>query len=449
MEGMSEAVPLETIHQGSTFKQRVVKIPSIHLQETRTVEGTVIEGKGNRESSAQWQRLGNERFAHRSRHLCTQTHTPTPFLIPTPDDPPDQPHFFATQQQDWDLWKKHKDLVFQGKGLHPADPMWERVYALAEDIWTFRRVIQKPGGNDFSRECPWSSPTAALLYGSWCAGAGPLTTALCATLGVPARMVQVFDHMMTEVRVDGMWCLVDSAVKIHKAGGNMMLHASLADVLLEPTNPAWEFVQEQQETFWEKTMFMYSSQTGRFHEEAGITYMTPQNALALYPGWTDPRFKSHRPDTYELAWGYPGAGHPQLILKQGQAFQRRFWLGSLKETKTITARLFGEAGGKKRYAPHNVPEDGGDWFIAVNGKRYTIREQGGWQFAKQDGSLTDWLQDIAWGHDFELPLGDLKECDWNEVAVGCPGAGAEFLRFAGYNDWILPEEPCFISQVES
>lgn len=440
-------VPLETVHQGSCWKRRMLFSPSIHVQEQRTVTGDLVAGKEFRTSNAQWQRLGPERWAHRSRHLCSFTTTPPPFVIPTRDDPPDQPHFFPTQQQDWDFWCKHRDLVFQGKGLHPAAPMWERVHALAEDIWTFRFNIQKPGGNDFSRECPWSHPTPTLMYGSWCAGCAPALIALCATLGVPARVVQVLDHAMVEAWIDGAWCLIDNVTSLAKAGGNMMLRGGLAEVLLDPTNPQWGFTDEQKGKYWEKTFLMYSSSTGRHHEEPFITHLTPQNALALYPGWVNPRFKSHQPDTYDLVWGRPAWSHPALILKQGQAFRRRFWLGSLAETRRILVTLCGERGsGDAAYAPHHVPTDGGDWFIAVNGRRFSLRDLGGWQFA--DGKQPqDWILDLRWTRTFDVPLDALVESEWNEIAVGCPGSGEQFLRFGGSADWILPEEHCLCPRV--
>ena len=440
--------PIETIQQGSSFKRRIVLTPSIHLVETRTVDGEVIDGAHLRESNAQWQRLGPMRFAHQSRHVCPHTTTPPPFVIPTRDDPPDQPHFFATQQQDWDFWVKHRDLVFQGKGIHPADPMWDRVHALAEDIWQFRFTIQKPGGNDFSRECPWSSPTATLIYGSWCAGCGPALIALCATIGAPARAVQVLDHMMVEVWMDGQWCLVDNVTSFASDGGAMMLHATLADVLLDPTNPQWGFIPAQQGKYWEKTLGMYSSHTGLYHEEPWITFLTPGNALALYPGWAHPRFKSHQARSYDLLWGRPQLGDPFLILKQGQALRRRFWLGSLDETECITAYFYGERTGGAGYLHHHVPSDGGQWFMAVNDHRFPVRELGGWQFSPMGEADQSWLCDCAWSHRFELPLSCLREHDWNTIAIGSTGSGAEFLRFGGYADWILPEEHCLCQQVQ-
>ncbi len=450
-EHSMEWQPLETIQQGSSFKRRIVFSPSIHLEETRTVPGAEIAGADLRpqdKQSPQWRRLGRQRYAHRSLHLCPHTTTPPPFVIPTRDDPPDQPHFFPTQQQDWDFWCKHRDLVFQGKGIHPADPAWKRVQALAEDIWTFRFTIQKPGGNDFSRECPWSSPTATLIYGSWCAGCGPALVALCATIGVPARMVQIVDHMLVEAWLEGRWCLIDNVTDLAKSGGNMMLHASLADVLLDPTNPNWEFIDAQKGKYWEKTLMMYSSSTGLFHEEPCVSFLTPQNALALYPGWVGPRFKSHLEKTYDLVWGQPAWSHPVLILKQGQAFRRRFWLGSLAETAAITATFNGERGSESNLPQHHVPADGGDWFVEVNGTRLPIRDTGGWDFHRQAPPSQERLLDVQWTHRCEIPLPLLREHDWNSVAIGSTGSGDQFLRFGGTSDWILPEETCWCPRVD-
>jgi hypothetical protein len=444
-------LPLETIQQGSTFKRRVVLSPSIHLEETRKVEGRLIDGAQYRPEDKQkpeWKRLGRERYAHSSRHLCTQTTTPPPFVIPTRNDPPDQPHFFANQQLDWDFWEKHRDLVFQGAGIHPADPAWKRVHALAEDIWNFRFIIQKPGGNDFSREVPWSSPTATLIYGSWCAGCGPALVALCATIGVPARMVSVVDHMMVEAWLEDRWCLIDNATHLAKAGGNMMLKASLAEVLLNPTSDAWNFIDEQKGKYWEKPFMTYHSSGGLFHEETAVTHLTPQNALALYPGWTQPQFKSHRPRTYDLVWGKPSRTDPCLYLKQGQAFRRHFWLGSLADTETITVIFSGDTVKDASRPGHHVPEGGGTWFIQVNEHRLPLSELGGWNFHKSDPQCPDGWEKSAWVQTFSIPLELLREEDWNQVVIGSTGSGAEFLKFGGSIDWILPEENAFCPRVQ-
>ena len=90
---LSDWRPLEAIQQGSSFKRRIVLSPSIHIDETRTVDGTVIDGADLRPEagqSKQWQRLGRKRYAHESLHVCPHTTTPPLFLVPTRHDPPDQ-----------------------------------------------------------------------------------------------------------------------------------------------------------------------------------------------------------------------------------------------------------------------------------------------------------------------------------------------------------------------
>lgn len=446
-------VPLETAFQGATWTRRFVVTPAIHIDETRTTPGDPVGGRGRRKSDAKWKRLGTKRYAHRSAHLNSFSRAPD-LVTPTRTDPPGQPHFFKTLDQDWDLWERHRDLIFQEKGLHPADPAWDRVYALAEDLWTWRFTIQKPGGNDFSRECPWSHPTTTLLYGSWCAGCAPALMALCSTLFIPTRMVQVLDHAMTEIRLGGKWSLADNATSLVKADPEspMMTRAGLAEILLDPVNPDYGLTPPQQEKYWEKTELMYSPNTGIWGGEPQLERLDPQNALALYPGWTDPRFKSHRKDTYPLVSGRPGRGLDVLRLKQGQAFQRRFRLGSLDETKELTVWFSGAAG---KATPdddppaHHVPKDGGDWFVAVNGTDYPVRDEGGWLFHEDAEAWKQaWpLVEAKWVHRFRIPLEDLREHDWNTVAIGSVGSGAEFLDFGGFLPWIEPAEPCWCPQV--
>ena len=447
MSGDAAFRPLEAVFQGTTWCRAIALTPAIHIDETRTVRGESIAGGHLRQSTGAWVKLGKERYAHRSQHLNPHARPP-PLQTPTRHDPSWQPHFFKTLDHDWDLWDKHRDLIFENKGLRPVAATWDKVLALAEDLWTFRFTIQNPGGNDFSRQCPMSHPTPTIMYGSWCAGCAPTLVALCATLFIPARMVQVFDHALAEVWIDGRWCLADNSTTMWKGTNEMMSRASLAEILLNPLDPARHFTDEQRGKFWEKTAMMYHPNEGLWHEEPRRALLSPQNALALYPGWAEPRFKSADPHTYALADGRPQHAHPALILRQGQAFQRRFWLGSLRDTWGLTATFAGVAKDAAAAMPgvvtHHVPAEGGDWFIAVNGVRHPVREQGGWQFLRQDGGPEGWpLLPSCWAHTVDVPLGELRENAWNTVGIGCPGSGDQFLYFGGFADFIEPVEPCF------
>jgi len=185
-----------------------------------------------------------------------------------------------------------------------------------------------------------------------------------------------------------------------------------------------------------------SPDNGLWLQQYRNTFFTPQTALALYPYWTEALFKSHKPDRYDFLWGRhcPSWANHRLILKKGQAFQRRFWVGSLAETAGMIATFHGLE--RTDTAAHNVPRGGGDWFIAVNGHVRPIRDQGGWTFHRGEAQNPG-----AWTHEFEIPPGDLREHDWNTLAIGCAGSGGEFLWFGGTGEWSLPEEPCFCPRV--
>ena len=48
----------------------------------------------------------------------------------------------------------------------------------------------------------------------------------------------------------------------------------------------------------------------------------------------------------------------------------------------------------------------------------------------------------VWIHEFEIPLGEVRESAWNTVALGSAGRGPEFLHFGGGCQPLTPAEPC-------
>jgi len=145
----------------------------------------------------------------------------------------------------------------------------------------------------------------------------------------------------------------------------------------------------------------------------------------------------------------PGWSLPELILKQGQAFRRSFWVGSLAETEALTAFACGGRGKESEEVQQHVPADGGTWFFEVNGRRFPVRERGGWKFRDAASSELKTPYDILWTSAFDLPLDCLQENEWNTVAIGSLGSGPEFLRLGGTSDWILPEERCWCPRVRA
>lgn len=433
-------VPLEVDLDRAGFVHRAALSPTIHIEEIRIPAGQLIQGHGNPKVTVHQKDAGPQRFVHRSLHLCPQVSVAMPYHVIRPDLPARQETSVALQdqQRDWDFLARHRDLVFDNKRIQMADSVWDKVHALAEDIWMFRREIQKPGGNDFSKSTPWSHPVDCLIYGSWCLGGAYALMGLCATMGIPARELSIFGHSIAEVWIDGRWCFVDSIGRFPKEGGTNMLRESFGQVRLDPFNPAYPFCPEQRETYWETDILstMYPD-NGLWLQQCRRTYFVPQTALAFYPGWTDPRFKSHHPDRLDLVWGRKGFTD-NVILKKGEALARRFWLGSLAETRGLLATFHGSCpAGRVR-----VPEGGGDWFIAVNERIYPLRDLGGWQFHQPGRADAP-----TWTHEFSIPLKDLREHGWNTLAIGAAGSGHEFLTFGATAMAELPVEACWCPEI--
>ncbi len=436
--------PIRQQLQRAGIPQSFMLCPSIHIDEIRSVAGDSIPGHGNSKLTVHLADAGPERYAHRSLHLCP--HTAVPCGLPGRDEPARQEVSVALgdKDRDWDFIQRHVELIFDTKRIQMADAARDKVHALAEDLWRFRRVIQKPGGNDFSKSVPWSHPVDAIIYGSWCLGASYAMIAMCATLGITGRELALRGHSTSEVHLNGQWHFVESIQRFPENGGNNLPGAPFAEIRLNPFDTAYGFCEEQQEFYWETCSLQFTSPANGLWMQGGdSTFLTPQNALALYPGWTDPRFKSPDPHRHPLVWGRDGsAALPELLLKKGQAMQRRFWVGSLAETRALEARFSGFAW--SGIASSQVPADGGDWWIAVNGKRYPIRDQGGWTFTKDRAVAPG-----DWYHTFELPLEALREGDWNTLTIGCDGHGHEFLWFAGRGETTRPEEPCFCPDLDA
>lgn len=444
-ETIGNFVPLVLTIQRAGIPQRVVMRPTIHIEEVRTAAGEKIPGQSVGPGGTCYvPGVPAERYAHESLHLCP--HVSVPNVVLSRDNPPRQELSVSLQdqQREWDFLVRHRELVFDDRRIQMADSAWDKVFVLAEDIWTFRRDLQKPGGNDYSRTCPWSHPVDTLIYGSWCLGGAYALVALCATMGILAREVSICGHSVTEVHLGGQWCFVDSIQRFPKQGGCNMVRASWAEVRLDPANPKYGFIPDQQNVYWESfNLHTRGSENGLWLQQIRDTAYQPQTAMALYPGWSQPRFKSPYADRYDLLWGRSGFGYPELVVRQGQALGRRFWVGSLAATKSLAATFIGVHAGNGNMVSHNVPKGGGEWFIAVNGKTHSIASLGGWAFHKESRPAN-----LPWEQPFEIPLAELRENSWNTLVIGCPAGGnGQFLALGGAGEWSLPEEPVWCGEV--
>lgn len=341
------------------------------------------------------------------------------------------------KHKDWDFLERHRDLVLDNKGFSLHTSVADKIEALAEDIWRFRRVIQKPGGNTFSQCIPWSHPVDTLIYGSWCLGGAFAFVALCATYGIQARHVSMWGHSAAEVHLGGRWRYVESIQRFGENGNNLP-SASFAEVVLDPLNPEYGFCPEQQCVYWQTWPQCYSVHAdGLWLHEKRKTVLCPQTVRSLYPVWESPGFKSNNEYAYELLPAADAEVSHEFVLRSGQAMRRRFWIGALDQTRRLTAYFHGGSHGN--WPGRKVSDDGGDWFAAVNGGVRPLKENGGWRIQQKPGN--------SWALEVPLPLENLQENAWNTITLGCRGAGDKYVCLAGYAPLEHEAEACFCANV--
>lgn len=222
-----------------------------------------------------------------------------------------------------------------------------------------------------------------------------------------------------------------------------MVDASFMEVWTNPTNPRFGFSKHQQSYYWEMMDYfnMFGQADGLQMHTGGYRrmYLTPQTAGTLYPATRDIWYKSAAPDRYVLVWGKPvGRRFNALKLAQGHMMGRRFWLGSLADTKAMVVE-FNTSGvpGAPEASDANVPADGGEWFVEVNGRRHPLRDNGGFRLEPNSGDNRP-RRFLA----FAIPMDELKENTWNSVAIGNAGRGDEFFWLGAVIDAASPAEAC-------
>ncbi|MFW6367359.1 MAG: hypothetical protein ACOC0L_01705 [bacterium] len=414
-------------------------VPSVTITEERTEPGEEIPGEGSAKAPCHQPHRGPKRYAHESLHICP--HVSIPQTMSTRNIPAQQEVSVALQdqQKDWDFLERHRDLVLDNKGFSLHTCAADKLHALAEDIWQFRRQIQKPGGNTFSQSIPWSHPVDTLIYGSWCLGGAYAFVALCSTYGIQARHVSMWGHSAAEVHLGGRWRYVESIRRFGEQGNNLPA-AGFAEVVLDPANSQYGFCPEQQATYWQTWPQAYSvHDRGLWLQEKRTTVFCPQTARALYPVWETPRFKSDREYTYDLLPVGSTSGLLLFVLRRGQAMRRRFWIGSLDKTRSLTAHWHGTRHGDR--PARKVPEDGGNWYFMVNDQVIPVKDLGGWTIETAKHSETS-----GWKLRMDIPLNALQENSWNTLALSSDSGGDEFLCLSGHAPLEQPSEACFSNQ---
>lgn len=432
---------IEKTFSGDGWFQQWYLVPAIHVTEIKKTAGEPVAGGFTDKANAGRKAFGPERFRHRSLHVYNQGRIPDGSA--TREAPARQASYsLGSIEKDWDYLVEYRDRVLRENGLTLQSPAVDRVRALGHDIWSQHR--DKDHIVDPKNSSPSSYPADTILKSSFCVGAGNALVMVCQTMGIPARSIHMFDHTMTEVQLDGRWWFVENTPRNCREG-NFMVDASFMELWTNPTDPRYQFSEHQAQYYWEMMDYfvMFGQIDGLQMHTGGYRrmYLTPQTAGLLYPGEKDFWFKSASADRYALVWGKSVATrYPEMKLKQGQTMRRTFWLGSLSDTKAMEANFNASAlPVSATAADADIPANGGDWFVEVNGIRHYLRDMGGWHLVDTKGDTRPRRH-----YKFDIPLNELKEEAMNTIAMGNSGRGEEYFWMGAVLDATEPAEACLL-----
>jgi hypothetical protein len=447
--GASASEEWKVIHRkfsGDGWAQDWYLVPAIHLLEIKKTPGQPIPGGFAEDTAPGRLVFGPGRYRHRSLH---EREHPLGHIArgrATRESPPRQASYsLGSIEKDWDFLIEYRDRVLRENGLTLDSPAVDRVRAVAKDIWMEHR--DKDHIVDPKNNSPSSYPADCLLQSSFCVGAGNALVMVCHTMGIPARSVHMFDHTMSEVQLHGRWWFVENTPR-NSREGNYMVDANFMEVWTNPTDPRFGFSPHQARFYWEMMDYflMFGQIDGLQMHTGGYRrmYLTPQTAGLMYPGQKNIWYKSNLPDRYPLLWGKSVAQRfQQMKVRQGQAMRRTFWIGSLTDTKGIVAQFNASAAPADGSAPDaDIPADGGEWFVSINGKRHYLRDLGGWRLRDTEGDNRPRKH-----YAFDVPLGDLKEQAVNEIVFGNSGEGREFFWMGAVLNVTEPPEACLRENV--
>jgi len=347
----------------------------------------------------------------------------------------------TAHQRDWDALVEWRENLFAKHGISEDTSLLEKVRLLAE------HVRNRSGPVYASRH-----PVDVLLHSSYCVGKANALAALLHTMGVPARTINLLDHSIVEVCLDGRWYLTDNVP------GAALMEASAMEVFATPG--ALKGLSEQQMKYYGGRELHSNSpynlsgwwhwhfnQCGRGLELSKETLLNgagiglcldPSTAKALYPNAERYLFKVLKGGPPVLitcrkhSWYRAG-----LRLLEGQWIRKKFYVGRLHDPKNPVRKVVAVLhlmGGEAQ----TMDTGKADWFLKINGTSHNLREVEGWSIRKEfDGLMMPRLT-----LEFVLPLRELKEEDYNTLELGTdeakPKGQSQFLHVMIYPDPILP-----------
>jgi len=304
---------------------------------------------------------------------------------------------FSNSAKDWDYLVNKKNEILKKAGLTDQSPDLDKVNAVALACWEQRVKIsnQKQDGTQ-------SMPVDFWEHGEFCAGAANALVAICSIMEIPARVIGYRGHANAEVLINGKWHLVENTVKIVKhtrdsLGEGPVYDYNLNELILNPPlhGQALDFFAEDGRGNWFLEYFPTSYSWWEFwvadkwNVRVSASKRSVLELSTLYPDQKSLKYicKGQQP----ILWLTPpiegkiktsaklrkNLRTRQIVQQHG--LRQDFALPkSLSGAKHIVSKLYFLDGNK-----HNMPEDGGDWYYLINGKKYYLRDHGGWDMSEK------------------------------------------------------------------
>ncbi|MEA1949738.1 MAG: transglutaminase domain-containing protein [Planctomycetota bacterium] len=301
---------------------------------------------------------------------------------------------FGDHKKDYDYIVKKRNEILHAADIPPNGRDIDKVRAIAFALVNHRRYNPEEPEVGFGY---YLHPVDFMDKISYCAGAAKTMVAMCSTMNIPAREISMYCHCVCEVFIDGKWRFVENTVAAlenipdgYEKGP--LFSYSFQELLVNPKakgfgrdyylrlNNYKVIKPDGKETYTfvygmaAYSNWMYNLPKGYKDKSYKSIWLGTNSALGLsafYPGETVTYKCGDKPIMYLTPARRKIADY---IITADDIYQQKFYLDHKDSLKRVTAYLLMTAGSAR-----NVPKDGGEWHFKVNGKKFYLKDIGGFK----------------------------------------------------------------------
>ena len=347
---------------------------------------------------------------------------------------------YEDQQDDWEYLVAKKDEILAQAGLTNSSRDFDKAQAAAAYI------VQHVQGSNSTDSKKNAHSVDAFVNGSNCIGRAHAMVAMATVMGLPARKVNWYNHSTAEVLIDGEWRYVEN----HKPWINAipedleqgpLFTFSFQELILDP--PFYGFNTKTHKNMGNYNVHdkngiirgqpiyhvgmyatgVYSGIKRSMRQEGSGWYASSMLGLtALYSGESSHVYKGWTENSIIQLTPWRGIKYATGVdthrVYAGHGIRKPFYLSELGDVWSVRAHLLFTPNNQ-----HNIPEDGGNWYYQVNGNRFYLSDNGGWQ--ERSYFAPDVTKKHYWNYvTFDIPLDVLRD-------TPCTNTDDCFLRDSG------------------